>query len=244
MVSAALAAFDYQWLVDVGGRWMCLVDSATRRERARRLLDGYVSGPAAGDRATARALAKVDGASAIVLVEGVSDQIALETLAVRRGRDLVAQRVVILPVGGAHAVTRYLMRFGPEGADVRLFGLCDVGEEGIFRRGLASAGVGSPPTRAEMARLGFHVCVADLEDELIRAVGVARVEALFDAHGDLGSFRSLQGQVAWRGRAVDAQIRRFLGAGARRKLRYARLLVEAVDLDQVPRPLDAVLADV
>lgn len=39
-------------------------------------------------------------------------------------------------------------------------------------------------------------------------------------------------------------MRRFLGSGARRKLRYARLLVESVDLDRVPDPLEAVLADV
>ena len=220
---------------------MVRVGIATRRDRARTLLDGYASGPTAGPEATARALAKVGGASAIVLVEGLSDQIALETLAVRRGRDLAAQRVVILPVGGAHAVPRYLARFG---AHVKLAGLCDAGEEAIFRRGLAGAGLGSPATRAEMERLGFHVCVADLEDELLRAVGAAKVEALFDAQGDLGSFRSLQSQVAWRGRTVDAQIRRFLGSAARRKLCYARLLVEAVDLDRVPRPLDAVLADV
>jgi hypothetical protein len=37
-------------------------------------------------------------------------------------------------------------------------------------------------------------------------------------------------------------MRRFLGSGARRKLRYARLLVEAaVDRDTVPRPLDALV---
>jgi hypothetical protein len=185
--------------------------------------------------------ARLSDASAIVLVEGVSDQIALETLAVRRGRDLAAQRVVVLPVGGAHAVPRHLRQLGPAGAGVRLAGLCDVGEEAVFRRGLANAGLGSPTTRTEMERLGFYVCVADLEDELLRAVGVAGVAALFDANGDLGSFRSLQSQVAWRGRPVDAQMRRFLGSGARRKLRYARLLVEAVDLDRVPRPLDAVL---
>lgn len=179
-----------------------------------------------------------------MLVEGISDQIALETLAVRRGRDLGAQHVAILPMGGAHAVQRYLTRFGPEGAGLRLAGLCDIGEEDIFRHALARAGLGSPPTRAEMERLGFYVCVADLEDELIRAVGVPKVKALLDAHGDLGPFRSLQSQLAWRGRAVDAQMRRFLGSGARRKLRYARHLVEAVDLDQVPRPLDAVLANV
>ena len=50
--------------------------------------------------------AKTAGARAIVLVEGISDQIALETLAVRRGRDLAAERVVIVPTGGAHGVRR------------------------------------------------------------------------------------------------------------------------------------------
>jgi hypothetical protein len=32
-----------------------------------------------------------------------------------------------------------------------------------------------------------------------------------------------------------------MGSADRRKLRYARLLVEALDLVQVPRPLDGVL---
>jgi hypothetical protein len=37
-------------------------------------------------------------------------------------------------------------------------------------------------------------------------------------------------------------MRRFLGSGAGRKLRYARLLVEeAVDRDALPRPLHALL---
>jgi hypothetical protein len=95
-----------------------------------------------------------------------------------------------------------------------------------------------------MERLGFFVCVDDLESELIRAVGPARVEALFDSQGDLGSFRTLQKQPAWRTQRVEDQMRRFLGSGARRKLRYARLLVGSVDLDRVPHPLDAVLTRV
>jgi hypothetical protein len=41
------------------------MDVANRRELARRALDGYVSGPAASTRATARALAKVDNAVAV-----------------------------------------------------------------------------------------------------------------------------------------------------------------------------------
>jgi hypothetical protein len=219
------------------------MDVPTRHEFDGDLLAGYVSGPAASTRATARALARVPGSRAVVLVEGISDQIALETLAARYSRDLDAEAVVILPIGGAHAVAHYLCRFGPQGGDLRLAGLCDAGEEDIFRKGLTKARIGSPGGRADMERLGFHVCVDDLEDELIRAAGPERFEAL-DTRGDLGSFRTLQKQPAWRERSVRDQMRRFLGSGARRKLRYARLLVRSIDFDRIPRPLDAVLAHV
>jgi hypothetical protein len=220
---------------------MTSMDSTRRRELASRLLDGYVHGPPAATEATARALAKAATAAAIVLVEGISDQIAVETLAARRGRDLGAERVVVLPIGGAHAITRYLTQFGPAGAGLRLAGLCDIGEENVVRRGLASAGIGLPRTLGDMERLGFYVCVEDLEDELIRSIGVARVEELIGSQGDLGSLRSLQRQPEWRNQPAAAQLRRFLGSGARRKLRYARLLAGAVDLDRLPHPLEAVL---
>lgn len=220
------------------------MDRATRRELARRALAGYVHGPAAATAATSLALAKADGAHAVVLVEGISDQIAVEALAARRGRDLDAEGIVVVPVGGAHATAKYLRRFGPGGAGVRLAGLCDAGEEKILLGGLALAGLGSPRSRADLGRMGFHVCVADLEDELIRAAGILLVEQLLDAQADLGSFRTMQRQPAWRGRRPEEQVRRFLGAGSDRKLRYARLIVGAVDLARMPQPLDAVLADV
>ena len=95
-----------------------------------------------------------------------------------------------------------------------------------------------------MERLGFYVCVADLEDELIRALGTAAVERVVDAQGELGSFRTLQKQPAWQGRPHAEQLRRFMGSGGRRKIRYARLLVEALEPAQAPRPLDRVLAHV
>jgi hypothetical protein len=183
-------------------------------------------------------------ARAIVLVEGISDKVALETLAARRGRDLARERVRIVPIGGAQAIGRFLTRFASQEADATLAGLCDAGEEDLFRRGLALAGLGSPVTRVDMERLGFHVCVADLEDELIRALGPASVEAVLDSHGDLGSFRTFQKQPAWRGRSVERQLRRFMGSADQRKIRYARLLVEALELAEVPRPLDGVLAHV
>ena len=181
---------------------------------------------------------------AVVLVEGVSDQCAVEALAERRGRDLAGEGVAVVPIGGAQAIGKFLIHYGPQGLDLRLAGLCDAAEEREFRRGLERAGLGSGLTRGEMERQGFYVCVADLEEELIRALGAAAVEQVVEAHGDLGPFRTLQKQAAWQGRPLEDQLRRFMGSGGRRKIRYARYLVEALDLARIPRPLDRVLAHV
>ncbi|MGS2616010.1 TOPRIM nucleotidyl transferase/hydrolase domain-containing protein [Micromonospora sp. LZ34] len=208
-------------------------------------LDGHLGGNAASIRATAHALAKVESAAAVVLVEGISDQIALETAATGRGRDLEAERVVIVPIGGAHAIGRFLTTLAPLSARLRLAGLCDLREEEVFRRALDVTHGGSPRTRTDMEHLGFYVCVKDLEEELIRALGAAQVEALFDSQGDLRLFRSFQSQPAWRGREPEAQMWRFLRSSSRRNQRYARLLVEAaVGRDTLPRPLDALLTAV
>ena len=181
---------------------------------------------------------------AVVLVEGISDKCAVEALADRRGRNLEAEGVSVVPIGGAQAIGRFLNLYGPRGLDVRLAGLCDAAEEGEFRRGLERAGLGADLTRADLERLGFYVCVTDLEDELIRALGAGAVERVVDEHGDLGSFRTLQKQPEWRGRPPEEQLRRFMGSGGRRKIRYSRLLVDALAPTQVPRPLDRVLAHV
>jgi hypothetical protein len=180
----------------------------------------------------------------VVLVEGVSDQYALEALARRRGRDLDAEAVAVIPMGGSGNIGTFLERYGPHGLDLRLAGLCDEAEEGDFRRALERAGLGSNLTRTDLERLGFYVCVADLEDELIRALGAAAVEQVIDDQGELGPFRTFQKQPEWRGRRPEEQLRRFMGAGSGRKIRTAALLVEALDLNRVPRPLARVLAHV
>jgi hypothetical protein len=190
-----------------------------------------VTGNAASLRATALALAKVDSAAAVVVVEGISDQIALETAAACRGRDLSAERIVIVPIGGAHAIDRFLTRLGP---GVRVAALCDLLEADLFRRGFAA--------RPDLSLLGSYVCVNDLEEELIRAIGTAEVEALFAAQGDLRSFRTFRKQPAWRNREPEAQTYRFIRSSSQRNLRYARLLVEAsAGRDNLPQPLDALL---
>jgi hypothetical protein len=175
--------------------------------------------------AAVRAPASGVAPRAVVLVEGPSDRIAVEALAQRRGRDLAAESISVIAMGGAQAIGRYLARYGPHGLDVRLSGLCDAGEEREFRRALERAGLGANLTRADLEHLGFFVCNADLEDELIRAIGAARVEQIVEAEGDLGAFRTLQKEPAWRGRPIEAQLHRFMGSGGRRKTRSARFLV-------------------
>ena len=163
----------------------------------------------------------------IVLVEGISDRIAIETLAERRGRDLAAERIEVVAMGGAQAIGASLERF----RGLRVAGLCDAGEEPQFRRAFERAGMAP----------GFYVCEPDLEAELIRALGADRVLEVVEAHGDLAPFRTLQKQVEWRGRPVEEQLRRFMGSGGSRKIRYARQLVDALDLKRVPRPLERLL---
>jgi hypothetical protein len=180
----------------------------------------------------------------VVLVEGISDQVALQALAERRGRDLAAEGIAVVPMGGASSIGHFLERFGPRGLNRNLAGLCDAREEGDVRRGLERAGLGSNLGRADMEALGFYVCVADLEDELIRCLGAAGVEQVVEAQGELGSFRTFQQQPAWRARRSEEQLRRFIGTHSGRKIRYARLLVDALELTSVPRPLDRVLAQI
>jgi hypothetical protein len=193
------------------------------------------------ERSVANQLAEAFDARAVVLVEGISDQRALEALAQRRGRDLDAEGVAVVPIGGAQAIGRFLERFGPHGLDVRLAGLCDAGEERYFKRSLERAGFGSDLTRAEIERLGFYVCVENLEHELVRSLGAEAVLEVIAAEGELEPFLTFQKQLAKRELTLEDQLWGFMW---NRKLRYATLLVHALDLARVPRPLDGVLAHV
>jgi hypothetical protein len=160
---------------------------------------------------------------AVILVEGITDRIALEATARQLGLDLAAEDIEIVPIGGAQAVTR--VAAGYDG--VRLAGLCDEAEERYFRRVLGAA---------------TFVCRADLEDELVRALGPERVEAVLAAQGDLETFRNFQNQPAWRGRPVEAQLHRWLRASDNRGKRYPPLLIAGLDPGEIPPPLAGVLA--
>lgn len=154
----------------------------------------------------------------VVLVEGESDRIALETLASRAEMRMPRIRVVGGPKGARRAVA--------ELTGERLVGLVDVGERADFERVLDTV----------------FVCDPDLEAEFVRALGIEGVEAVIAEQGELDSFRSLQRQPFQRDRPVEAQLARFFGGRSGNKARYARLLAEAVPLERVPPPLAALLA--
>jgi hypothetical protein len=214
-------------------------------ERFRAAVRSWAAGgtDAAAAATAARELAD-DGLTTVVLVEGVSDQSAVEALAALRNRDLAGEGVCVVPIGGAMGVARFLRLFGMRGLAVNVRGLCDEAEEGHFRRGLEQAGFGHGLNRSAMESLGFYVCVSDLEDELIRALDPVGVERVLAAEEDLARFRVFQNQPAQRERAVERQLHRFMGTTSGRKARYARKLVLALDPDRVPRPLDHLLASV
>jgi OLD-like protein len=167
----------------------------------------------------------------VVLVEGTSDRRAVETLARRRGRDLRAEGVVVVSMGGYGNLPPLLAQY----RDVHVAGLYDVGEERYFLRALGCV------DRDELERLGFYACTRDLEDELTRAVGPEGMERVLAEQDELRAFRTYQKQPAHRARPLEEQLHGFMW---NRKQKYAVLLVEALDLERVPRPLDRVLAHV
>lgn len=180
----------------------------------------------------------------VVLVEGESDRIALHTLAVRLGRDLAAENVEVVPMGGINNTRRFALRYGPRGLGARLTGLYDSAEEATLRHGLVTAGLDGALAPDALPDMGFHRCTADLEDELIRAVGVAATEDVIADAGEARALRLLSGMPAQRGWSREAVLRRFIGARSGRKARYARLLARAVDPGRVPHPLLALLEHV
>ncbi len=177
--------------------------------------------------------------SSVVLVEGNSDRIALETLlAVRRSSTAVDVQSTNgaggLGAGIAEARRQY-------GSSVRLSGMYDIAELLAVSRTLVSAGVSDGGDHRDLETVGFFACEPDLEGELIRAAGVNAVVATISEAGEERALRSLRNQPAWRGLPLADQLRRFMGSQSGRKSRYARLLVEQLDASAVPRPLDEVL---
>ncbi|MFI9418844.1 TOPRIM nucleotidyl transferase/hydrolase domain-containing protein [Streptomyces werraensis] len=195
--------------------------------------DAVTAWAAGGPGGPARELAGRLSVRTVVLLEGLSDAAAVGALAARHGRDMATEGVCVLPMGGAMNVGRFSALLGPRGLGLRLTGLCDERERGYYARGWERAGAGSD---------GVFVCAADLEDKLIRALGVDRVTELVREQGDFRALSTFLRQPAQRSRAPEQQLRRFLGTKKGRKIHYGRVLVEALGQERPPTPLDGLLS--
>jgi hypothetical protein len=175
----------------------------------------------------------------VVLVEGRSDAVVVETLAAARGLDTTDGVARVVAMGGVTNIRSHLMRQADQ-PDVHVLGLCDAPEERYLVRALHETG--RPVTsRAEMAALGFFVCVQDLEDELLRALGPEAVEDALSELGHLGRFRTFQRQPEWRDRDLPDQLHRFAGSGSGRKLALAARLARELTPTTTPPPLAALV---
>ena len=163
---------------------------------------------------------------AIIFVEGESDRIAVEALALRRGRDLSLEGVTVVAFGGAHALERALRSL-------------DIGHVAVLYDRAEEAAIRSALERSGVTPNGVYACDPDLEGELLRALGPERMLQLVEERGQLAAFRTYQRQKEKRTLRLEAQLHGWLHNW---KVRYAAALVDALDLDRVPAPLDAVLA--
>jgi hypothetical protein len=156
----------------------------------------------------------------LIAVEGTSDKLVLELVARRLGRDLEADAISIVPIGGAHAIRRFVADLG---SDTHVRGLCDENEAHLFRRVLDDV----------------YVCAPDLEGELIRALGVERVLEIVDA----GAFAKMRRQPHHRETPVERALHRWLRSSSTRFHRYLPQLAEALAPAEVPQPLRDVLGN-
>src|SRR5262245_47623508 len=94
--------------------------------------------------------------------------LVVETLAACRGRELSAEPVAEVPVG-AGGIRLILAEHAS--ATLRLAVLCDAGLQAQVRRGIDASGLD----------VSVFVCVADLEDAWIPAVGTDRTLAVLNS---------------------------------------------------------------
>src|SRR5206468_8152552 len=127
----------------------------------------------------------------LVLVEGDSDVSAVRALANLIGCDLGLYDIQIRSCHGVTNFSRVLAEFVRAHPGAEFCGMYDVADEWHVRRALANVSI-SVAAHESLESVGFFACVADLEDELIRALGAEAVERVLEAQAELISFRRFQ----------------------------------------------------
>lgn len=181
-----------------------------------------------------------------VLVEGTSDVAALRALRARDGIRMADEPCRIVPMGGATNIRRTLGSVVAQDDRPRVIGLCDEREAPYFARAIeifrTPLQVVGDVTVERLPELGFQVCRRDLEDELMRALGVDGTLAVFERLNLRDLFEGFTRQLAWQDRPLWDQLRRFGTTTSGRKELLARAFAEEVPDAATPAPLAALLA--
>ena len=183
-----------------------------------------------------------DHVDTVVLLEGPSDVAAVRAVAAAYGVTDSVHRYRLIDMGGVTNIRRHLVALRAASVPVRVIGMCDAGEAQFFVRALRLTG-GGPRHEADLAEHGFYVCDADLEDELIRALGPEQVLGVLSRLGLRGRLTTFQRQPAWRGRPLHEQLHRFAGVASGRKTLLAGALAEGLARHEVPAPLRRLVAE-
>lgn len=179
------------------------------------------------------------GHGPVVLLEGRSDIAAVRAAAASAQVDLSGVRLVDL--GGITNVRSRLTVLAREEPGVeQVLGMCDAGETRFVVSALESTGHWVRDA-SDLASAGFFVCVADLEDELLRALGPGRVIQVLDRLGLRDKLDALGQQPAWRERPLRDQLHRFAGVASGRKELLATAFTAELAADELPEPLRLLL---
>jgi putative ATP-dependent endonuclease of OLD family len=133
-------------------------------------------------------------ARAVVAVEGPSDRIMLHAVARAQGLDLDQAGICVVVVHGADHFPDAYRLFGPRGFDITLLALVDEKEAPILAKALTCPA-------ADLGHHGVLICRADLEDDCVRGLGVARCVELLTESGTYDE-RQILGQC----RAASAEV--------------------------------------
>lgn len=182
-----------------------------------------------------------DAAPALVLLEGPSDVAALEAVLAVREPAVPRTAYRLVDMGGVTNTATHLRTATT--ASPSVLGLCDAAEAWVVVRALQEQGLAVRGAE-DLPAHGFFVCERDLEEELIRALGVDGCLVLLEGMGLGHRFRSFSRQRAWAERPVEDRLHRFAGVASGRKIRLAGAMAAALRPDRVPPPIAGLVASV
>lgn len=175
----------------------------------------------------------------VVLLEGPSDVAALEQVLATQHPPVPETTYRLVDMGGVTNTGAHLQ--AARDAGDRVVGLVDAGEAWVVVKSLQRLGTSINEVE-ELPAHGFFVCDRDLEDELIRALGVPGCLELLHELGMAHAFEAFSAQLHWAEAPVEDRLRRFCGVASGRKIRLAGAMAGALPAQDLPAPIAALIA--